>query len=473
MYLAEEAIGLAKSAGWEVDYGVNFHSLEEEGEQGEKDQWLNEELRESIAVGSILRVRSANSPTFLGKGQLSSVHHHLSNSHIPLVFVNSSLSPLQLRNLEKYCPPRAWNTNKDLPVSVVDRMGVILKIFSERARTKAAKLQLELAWIHYIRSRLVRGQGSTFAGLLSLYEGPLKGEAVQAMEVVSARERGGIGAMGGQGESQLEMERRQISDREARIRHELASLSKRPVKDPSLKSYPTIAIIGYTNAGKTALMNHLTGTELVSENLLFQTLSTTARQLQLPSGQLALLLDTVGFISDLPHDLVAAFKATLEGAQTADILLHIRDISHPMSTEQQKVVLEVLRELGVGPEQLQERYVEAWNKVDRLDQTLDLRLVEASPFPVVPISALHGINTQKMLRVLDEVACKVMKKRKLKLSFAAREYRERVQWLTQNLNMVLKDIEAVGEQVQVTVVVDEVTMRRYLAHFGEEEVTSR
>jgi len=355
-------------------------------------------------------------------------------------------------------------------VSVVDRMGVILKIFSERARTKAAKLQLELAWIRYIRSRLIRGQSNTFAGLLSLYEGPLKGEAVQALEVVSARERGGIGAMGGQGETQLEMERRQISDREARIRHELTHLSKRPVKDPSLKSYPTIAIIGYTNAGKTALMNYLTGTELVSENLLFQTLSTTARQLQLPSGQLALLLDTVGFISDLPHDLVEAFKATLEGAQTADILLHIRDISHPMSTEQQKVVLEVLKELGVGPEQLQERYVEAWNKVDRLDQALDLRLAEASPFPVVPISALHGINCQKMLRVLDEVACKVMKKRKLTLTFSAREYRERVQWLSHNLNMVLKDIEVVGEHMQVTVVVDEVTMRRYLAHFGEEEV---
>lgn len=471
VYGAEEAIGLAKAVGWDVDY-AGMGEWETEGNEEEKDEWQNPSLRESLALHSLLRVRQPLSSHFLGKGQLSTIHSRLISHSISLVFLNTSLTPLQHRNLEKYPLNRAWNTDKSHPVSVIDRMGVILKIFSERARTKIAKLQLELAWMKYVKSRLVRGESGTFTGMLSLNEGPMKGEEdMQEMEVVSARERGGVGTMAGQGETQLEVERRLVSDREAKIRQELQKARDKVVKNPGVKMYPTVAIIGYTNAGKTALMNYLTGTELLSENMLFQTLSTTARQLELPSGQLVLLLDTVGFISDLPHDLVEAFKATLEGAQTADVLLHIRDISHPMSEQQQQVVLTVLAELGT--KQLQDNYVEAWNKVDRLEHAIDLRLAETSPFPVVPISALHGINCLKLLRILDEVACKVMKKRHLRLSFPSTEYRQRIQWLTQNLNMALKDIQPKGDNMEVGVVIDDTTLKRYLAYFNEEQVGYR
>lgn len=278
-----------------------------------------------------------------------------------------------------------------------------------------------------------------------------------------------MGALSGPGESQLELQRRLLSDREAKIRAELETAkaqAARHHKDASLRSYPTIAIIGYTNAGKTALLNYLTGAELLSKNLLFQTLNTTSRQLILPSGQYGLLLDTVGFITDLPHDLVEAFKATLEGILQADILLHIRDIAHPMTEVQRLTVISVLEELGITADILRPKYVEVLNKIDLLKEPLPA--IEDS-FPVVPISATEGTNCTTLLEVLDALSMKLLKKRRVTIVFPAEEGQVRLQWLRQNLNMDIRDVKMYEEgKLAATVVMDEVSAKRYLAHFQEE-----
>lgn len=290
------------------------------------------------------------------------------------------------------------------------------------------------------------------------------------MEIVSAKQRGssGAGMMAGEGEKQLELEKRRITEREAKLRTELADIERkqtRIVKDPTLKNYATIALIGYTNVGKTALLNHLAGESLISQNLLFQTLNTIARRFRLPSGQTAVLLDTVGFISDLPHELVESFKATLQGVQAADILLHIRDISHPYTDVQRQTVFNVLEEIGYPQDEYMHKYIEAWNKVDLIEEPLDIQEIDSSPYPIIPISALHGINMSKLLELLDDMSYKVMGKRKYLLKFPLREYGARVEWLRTNINndSLSYSIEHSEKEpmVRMEVMMDDVTLKRY------------
>jgi GTP-binding protein HflX len=205
-----------------------------------------------------------------------------------------------------------------------------------------------------------------------------------------------------------------------------------------LKNYAVISIIGYTNAGKTALMNYLTGENLLSENLLFQTLSTTARRLMLPENEQAALIDTVGFISDLPHELVEAFKATLEGSQNADILLHVRDISHPYSDLQKHTVLTVLEELKID---WKPRYVEAWNKIDLVDGPIDISKIEEADYPIVPISAKHGLNCDKLLDELTGAARRSLGKELIDLFFPLQEYSRRTQWLKEVAGIMSPEYE--------------------------------
>ena len=319
-------------------------------------------------------------------------------------------------------------------ITVIDRFGIILRIFSERAKTKISKLQLELAYLKYIKTRLVRGESNTMSGLISIFNRGFKVEQWKEMEVVSAKARGasGVGKMAGEGETQLELERRMVSDREAKLRaeiREIQDLQTKRVKDNSLKTTPSIAIIGYTNAGKTALMNYYTGEKLISENLLFQTLSTTSRKLMLPSGTQGILLDTVGFISDLPHELVEAFKSTLEGVHSADILVHIRDISHPFTEEQKNSVFKVLSDINYPKEKFLKRYIEVWNKIDLIENEFSLADIEKSPFPIVPISAKYGINCDKLLEVIDKMGISVLGKTKMILKFPLEQFTERTNWL--------------------------------------------
>ena len=319
-------------------------------------------------------------------------------------------------------------------ITIVDRFGIILRIFSERAKSKIAKAQLELAYLRYIKTRLVRGENNTMSGLISLFDKGHKMEKLKEMEIVSAKARGssGVGKMSGEGETQLELEKRLVSDREAKLRaeiKELQELSVKRAKDPSLKNTPTIAIIGYTNAGKTALMNYFTGANLISENLLFQTLSTTARKLCLPSGQQGILLDTVGFISELPHELVEAFKSTLEGVTSADILVHIRDISHPYTEVQKRTVINVLKEINYPIEKLKKRYIEVWNKIDLMENEFNLKEIEEAPYSIVPISAKYGLNCSKLLETIDKLGLVVMGKNIVKLTFPIKEFTERMNWI--------------------------------------------
>lgn len=286
--------------------------------------------------------------------------------------------------------------------------------------------------------------------------------------------------MGGEGEKQLEIEKRQIHDREAKLRAEISKMQEvqiRRVKEGVLKNYPSIAIIGYTNAGKTALMNYLTGEELISEDLLFQTLNTTARKLQLPSGQAAVLLDTVGFITDLPHDLVEAFKSTLEGVHTADIILHIRDVSHPFSEIQKKAVFNVLNEIKYPQEKFLTRYMEVWNKIDLMETPINLEDIENSPFPIVPISAKFGININKLLATTDEMSLKIMGRRKMELVFPLDEFSLRMGWIAEQLNIRMPTYEVVTTKGKlhgkVVVYMDDVTHQRYIANFEHYEKKRR
>jgi GTP-binding protein HflX len=272
--------------------------------------------------------------TFIGQGKVEELAALIAEKEIGLVVVDCSLSPVQQRNLEK-----AWKCK------VIDRTALILEIFGARARTHEGILQVELAALEYQKSRLVRSWTHL------------------------ERQRGGFGFLGGPGESQIEIDRRLIRDRIAKIKRELQGVTR--TRDLHRKTrrdvpYPVVALVGYTNAGKSTLFNRLTGAKILAMDKLFATLDPTLRQVKLPSGLNIMLSDTVGFISDLPHELVAAFRATLEEVREADLLLHVRDISHPDSNEQKQDVLAVLEEL-LDEQSVQSTLIEVWNKIDLLD----------------------------------------------------------------------------------------------------------
>src|SRR3712207_4183363 len=276
--------------------------------------------------------------------------------------MDCALSPVQQRNLEK-----AWGAK------VIDRTGLILEIFGRRARTKEGTLQVELAHLSYQKGRLVRSWTHL------------------------ERQRGGFGFLGGPGETQIEADRRMIQERMNRIERDLEGVVKtRSLHRTSRRRvpYPIIALVGYTNAGKSTLFNRMTQADVLAENMLFATLDPTSRAIELPHGEKAILSDTVGFISDLPTMLVAAFRATLEDVIEADVLLHVRDVSHGETEAQAGDVQGVLRDLGIDPDDTA-RLIEVWNKADLLDEADRQRLAASAdrapgrPRPIL-ISALTG-----------------------------------------------------------------------------------
>jgi len=284
-------------------------------------------------VGTLsVRVRKLNPATLFGQGKVLEVQALCEETEATLCVVNGALTPIQQRNLEKA-----------LDVKVVDRTGLILEIFGRRARTREGKLQVELARLEYEKSRLVR----TWTHL--------------------ERQRA-TGTTGGPGETQIELDRRMIADKIKQLKSELEDVRRtRNLHRTQRKKvpYPIVALVGYTNAGKSTLFNHLTRAEVIAKDMLFATLDTTLRSLKLPNGRSAILSDTVGFISDLPHELVAAFRATLEEVEQADLILHVRDVSNPES-EAQKADVEQVMSL-ILPDLDRSRMVEVWNKIDLLD----------------------------------------------------------------------------------------------------------
>lgn len=323
-----------------------------------------------IAFKEIVRVRNVKPSTLIGQGAIDRIVDEITAKQIELVIFDTTLTPIQQRNLE----------NK-LKTKVIDRTALILEIFGERAQTKEGKLQVELAHLSYQRSRLVRSWTHL------------------------ERQRGGAGFLGGPGETQIELDRRIIDDKILKIKRELEKVKlTRQIQRSARKRvpYPVIAFVGYTNAGKSTLFNMLSGSNVFAKDLLFATLDPSMRKIRLPSGKEVILSDTVGFISDLPHELIMSFRATLEEVLSADLVIHIRDIAAPNSKEQRKDVLHVLESLGFKDFANSRQYIEVLNKIDLLPSEKASELIAKSKAGTAVVSALTGEGKEKLLQLMED-----------------------------------------------------------------------
>ncbi|MFD3189214.1 GTPase HflX [Sedimentitalea sp. HM32M-2] len=363
-------------------------------------------LQEAVALAAALpdlevidaqtvRLPRPHAGMLFGSGKIDELAELFRANEVELVLIDGQVSPVQQRNLEK-----AWN------VKLLDRTGLILEIFSDRARTREGVLQVEMAALSYQRTRLVR--------------------AWTHLE----RQRGGLGFVGGPGETQIEADRRAIDEQLVRLRRQLDKVVKTRTLHRAARAkvpYPIVALVGYTNAGKSTLFNRLTGAEVMAKDMLFATLDPTMRRVQLPDGPEVILSDTVGFISDLPTELVAAFRATLEEVLGADLIVHVRDISHADTEAQARDVAAILTALGVGEDRPQ---LQVWNKLDLLDAEARQAMLAraARDEAVFAISALSGDGIADLLAAVAETLQGVRSEAQLHLGFSEGKRRA---WLFQ------------------------------------------
>ncbi|MFN3548980.1 MAG: GTPase HflX [Mesorhizobium sp.] len=382
-----QADGLPKPSGTRAVIVVPVlprHHRDDDEHTGRPRLTRSPEARHEEAVGlaraidlvpvhsEIVTVNDPRPATLIGTGKIEELAERIKETEATLVVVDHPLTPVQQRNLEKA-----------LNAKVLDRTGIILEIFGERARTKEGTLQVELAHLNYQKGRLVRSWTHL------------------------ERQRGGAGFLGGPGETQIEADRRILQDKITKLKRELETVKRTRELHRSKRKkvpFPVVAIVGYTNAGKSTLFNRLTGASVLAEDMLFATLDPTLRRVKLPHGTIIILSDTVGFISDLPTHLVAAFRATLEEVVEADLVIHLRDISDPDTAAQAEDVERILADLGVEVSP-GGKVIEVWNKIDRLDADTRERLVlsgaaDGAPAPIV-VSAITGEGIDALLRQVE------------------------------------------------------------------------
>ncbi|WPB87719.1 GTPase HflX [Sediminicoccus rosea] len=379
-----------------------------------------------IVHSAIHPLRQRRPSTLLGEGQVEMVRQALQEQGATLVIVDAALTPVQQRNLE-----REWGAK------VIDRTGLILEIFGERARTREGTLQVELAHLEYQRTRLVRSWTHL------------------------ERQRGGFGFLGGPGESQIEIDRRLIGERIIKLKRELEQVRRTRGLHRKARErvpFPVIALVGYTNAGKSTLFNALTGAAVYAQDQLFATLDPTMRQITLPSGRHAILSDTVGFISDLPTQLIEAFRATLEEVAAADIILHVRDVAHPDSTAQRNDVNSVLDEMTEGPDAALDqgwrgRCIEVLNKADLLGGP---EAIASRAAGAVAVSALTGEGLDVLRDALDARLAESMLTERFDLPS---EDGSRLAWLYRH-GEVLERVDG-EDRIQLTVRISPANRARY------------
>ncbi|KAL4508015.1 hypothetical protein ABPG72_021388 [Tetrahymena utriculariae] len=475
-------------------------------------EWRNKILRESIAKSSLIKMKNVIGKSFFTKGKLMDIGIYIKDNSIDCVFLNTELTPTQHKNLErlwtgivngredevffKKNPMMSSDTEAegDEPIQtqdydnsggkkirVFDRFTMILQIFAKRAQTQIARHQIEVCFLNYLKTKLQREGGTTFNAMYNIFKGDLMAAQEISLEVVSAKSRAAKGKVQGEGETQLELQRRLVNDKLSKIKKELSSLVENQnfLREKRKKQYnnvPTIALIGYTNAGKSALMNSLIRKDVVeSKDNLFQTLSTTSRKFKLISGQQAILLDTIGFITDLPHELVDSFQSTLMEVEHADLVLHVRDISHPHTEDQKKTVLKVLKQLGFDQQFYTNKMIEVWNKMDLLEENVDYQSALKSDFPVVPVSALYNTNIKKLTQTLEQKVNHLMNKKYYTIVNPLNTHEERYKWLFANANISRLENEQYDYKqtkqypygnVKFQVLLDDVTFRRYCHTFN-------
>ncbi|CAD8120404.1 unnamed protein product [Paramecium sonneborni] len=519
LYMAEEAIGLSKQLNWTLQQGPfwkdqNIKRNQTKNNSDNKDEllineddlddeWKNQIIRNSIAKSSLVKVPHIHSNTFFTKSKLSMLGQYIQSNKINAVFINHELTQLQTKNLQKIWTQYSKgditstinenindynedqqnydniNNEEGLSVKVYDRFTMILQIFAKRSTQGVSKLQIELSFLKFVKTQLVRNNNA-FISLLQIFKGDLMMANEIYLEIIQAQSRKALNKMNDSVESELQLYRKLIDDRIEIVKKHIDEVNIQRInikRKKLIQTVPKIALIGYTNAGKSQLLNCILQKDAIqNKDLLFQTLDITSKQIRLISGQKAILLDTIGFISDLPKDLIEPFKSTLEGIQDADIVLHIRDISHPQTEHQKQVVLNILKDLGFDQEFYNKKMIEVWNKIDLINYPIDYESIETQDQPIVPISALMNINIKKLLQIMEEKSNQVMNKKLYRIKYNIDQHFERLKWLYDNGNIsgIKNELQRPPVKrgdpsiIEFEVILDEVTYNRFITTFQSE-----